>query len=123
MAWTRALSPRLPCLAAIGPAREARTALLLPGPSAPLTLVTPLDPDLMVIRQANAASEPWPLLLPLVSCVDPEQSADTRADYTDDLGFWARIATDDSVGPDTAAHPCGINDLAGQVFLQVTWGF
>ena len=67
VAWTRALSPRLPCLAAIGPAREARTTLLLPGPSAPLTLATPLDPDLMVIRQANAASEPWPLLLPLVS--------------------------------------------------------
>jgi hypothetical protein len=31
-------------------------------------------PGLMVIRQANAASEPRPLLLPLVSCVDPEQS-------------------------------------------------
>jgi hypothetical protein len=28
-----------------------------------------------------------------------------------------------ALGPHTAAHPYGINDLAGQVFLQVTWGF
>ena len=41
-----------------------------------------------------------------------------------DLGtYWAQIAADDSVGPHTATYLCRIEDLAGQVFSQVTWGF
>jgi hypothetical protein len=37
--------------------------------------------------------------------------------------YWAQRAADDSVGPHTAAYPCGIKDLPRQAFLQVTWVF